>query len=151
MMSKTFGPLPQVVSYMAHAFRPVITRGLARSSDLKTLEKSAFSNRCSNSRSISTIFWHIPRKTASGTPARSFTATASHQRPTPEPPAADKGTPATAFLGTTKRLPEFSLANKVIVVTGGARGIGLIQAEALLEAGATGKYRLKTWNSNYKG
>ena len=35
-------------------------------------------------------------------------------------------------------LPEFDLKGKVIVVSGGARGLGLVQAEALLEAGATG-------------
>ncbi|ODA82019.1 hypothetical protein RJ55_00524 [Drechmeria coniospora] len=34
-------------------------------------------------------------------------------------------------------LPEFSLKDRVIVVSGGARGLGLVQAEALLEAGAT--------------
>lgn len=35
-------------------------------------------------------------------------------------------------------LPEFSLQDKVIAVSGGARGLGLVQIEALLEAGATG-------------
>ncbi|OTA77397.1 hypothetical protein M434DRAFT_87649 [Hypoxylon sp. CO27-5] len=35
-----------------------------------------------------------------------------------------------------KVLPEFSLEDKVIVVSGGAQGLGLVQAEALLEAGA---------------
>jgi len=35
------------------------------------------------------------------------------------------------------RLSEFSLVGKVILVSGGARGLGLTQAEALLEAGAT--------------
>ncbi|KAH8166219.1 hypothetical protein CIB48_g2038 [Xylaria polymorpha] len=34
-------------------------------------------------------------------------------------------------------LPEFSLKDKVIVVSGGAQGLGVVQAEALLEAGAT--------------
>jgi hypothetical protein len=40
------------------------------------------------------------------------------------------------------RLPEFSLVGKIILVSGGARGLGLTQAEALLEAGATGKKNL---------
>jgi len=43
------------------------------------------------------------------------------------------------FLGTTKRVPEFNLADKVVLVSGAARGLGLTQAEALLEAGATGE------------
>lgn len=38
---------------------------------------------------------------------------------------------------STHGLPEFSLAGKVILVSGGARGLGLTQAQALLEAGAT--------------
>lgn len=41
-------------------------------------------------------------------------------------------------LGTAKRLPEFNLAGKVVLVSGAGRGLGLVQAEALLEAGATG-------------
>ncbi|KAL4986145.1 hypothetical protein BDW68DRAFT_163834 [Aspergillus falconensis] len=39
-------------------------------------------------------------------------------------------------VAVTNRLPEFSLAGKVVCVSGGARGLGLTQAEALLEAGA---------------
>ncbi|KAI0178817.1 NAD(P)-binding protein [Hypoxylon sp. FL1284] len=38
--------------------------------------------------------------------------------------------------GPAGMLPEFSLKGKVIVVSGGAQGLGLVQAEALLEAGA---------------
>ncbi|KAI9702412.1 MAG: hypothetical protein M1836_000891 [Candelina mexicana] len=59
----------------------------------------------------------------------------------PQPPSAEEsnlqtGDEAPSFLGTTKRLPEFNLANKVVLVSGAARGLGLTQAEALLEAGA---------------
>ncbi|KAE8348707.1 hypothetical protein BDV28DRAFT_142928 [Aspergillus coremiiformis] len=40
-------------------------------------------------------------------------------------------------LGSKNRMPEFNLAGKIVCVSGAARGLGLTQAEALLEAGAT--------------
>ena len=58
--------------------------------------------------------------------------------PTEEKNPKDKELPS-VYLGTKRRLPEFILTDKVVLVTGAARGLGLTQAEALLEGGATGK------------
>lgn len=41
----------------------------------------------------------------------------------------------------TGRLPEFSLKDKVFIVSGAGRGLGLVQSEALLEAGAKGGFQ----------
>lgn len=63
----------------------------------------------------------------------------SRQPPAPPPQEAEnlKGSASASFLGTSKRLPEFNLTDNVVLVSGAARGLGLTQAEALLEAGAT--------------
>ncbi|KAF2021963.1 NAD(P)-binding protein [Aaosphaeria arxii CBS 175.79] len=57
------------------------------------------------------------------------------QHEAPVTPAGDSA--AKPYLGTEKRLPEFNLRGKVVLVSGAARGLGLTQAEALLEGGAT--------------
>lgn len=40
-----------------------------------------------------------------------------------------------------KRFANFDLAGKTFIVTGGARGLGLAIAEALVEAGGKGAYK----------
>jgi hypothetical protein len=82
---------------------------------------------------MSQSFDNPPHGLKAQTPARGPSSP-----PLEEKEPADKTKPA-VFLGTKKRLPEFVLTDKVVLVTGGARGLGLTQAEALLEAGATGK------------
>lgn len=76
----------------------------------------------------------------------SFTRRLMEANPPRPPPAAPDAEDAAlhhqktapTYLGTTKRLPEFNLVDKVVLVSGAGRGLGLVQAEALLEAGATG-------------
>lgn len=58
--------------------------------------------------------------------------------PKEETEALSSSRPSPTFLGTSKRLPEFNLGGKVVLVTGAGRGLGFVQAEALLEAGAIG-------------
>ncbi|KAB8303003.1 hypothetical protein EYC80_006309 [Monilinia laxa] len=73
-------------------------------------------------------------------PPSSIKSAIPNQQPPPPPPEAEdaalKSGQSPTYLGTTKRLPEFNLVNKVVCVSGAGRGLGLVQAEALLEAGA---------------
>jgi hypothetical protein len=77
--------------------------------------------------SITRTFSILQRLQTQGSPAPSD----------PETTTSQTGNPPT-YLGTAKRLPEFNLVDKVVLVSGAARGLGLVQAEALLEAGAIG-------------
>lgn len=89
-------------------------------------------NSSSKKKPMSPSFESLPENITAEVAAR------GPQSPPAEEKAADGAFP-TVFLGTKRRLPEFILTEKVVCVSGGARGLGLTQAEALLEAGATGK------------
>lgn len=97
---------------------------------LRQLPRAARSLPKTSYSIISRSFSVLPRACAP-TPTRS-----PPLAPEAEGAALHKGQVAT-YLGTTKRLPEFNLVDKVVLVSGAARGLGLVQAEALLEAGAT--------------
>ncbi|KAL3425539.1 short-chain dehydrogenase [Phlyctema vagabunda] len=78
---------------------------------------------------------------SSARPLTSIFSSAYSTNGTPNPPKEEEtalktGEGAATYLGTSKRLPEFNLDKKVVLVSGAARGLGLVQAEALLEAGA---------------
>ena len=107
--------LPRAVRHVK-VHMPPVSRPLSTSHTLRT----------------SSILENPPRGNEPKTPGR---------KPPAPPPQEEENmqdnTASASFLGTTKRLPEFNLTDKVVLVSGAARGLGLTQAEALLEAGAT--------------
>ena len=92
------------------------------------------------SRTLSTSHAFRKSSTLEDPPRGNEPRTPSREPPAPpsqEEETLQRDTASASFLGTTKRLPEFNLTDKVVLVSGAARGLGLTQAEALLEAGAT--------------
>lgn len=108
-------------------------RGLSRAVNLSRRTCYPSISRCFSTSPFSSSQLENPPK---GHPPK------SPGRGPPNPPPQEfknleNNSEASSFLGTKKRMPEFNLTDKVVLVSGAARGLGLIQAEALLEAGAT--------------
>ncbi|KAF4624637.1 hypothetical protein G7Y89_g13533 [Cudoniella acicularis] len=98
-----------------------------------------FSQRVFSSASKPSIAAPIAARFLSSSAIRPNAASNNTRDPPPAPEAetaALRGGKPPTSLGTTKRLPEFNLVDKVVLISGAARGLGLVQAEALLEAGA---------------
>ena len=67
-----------------------------------------------------------------------------------ENPTHDIVPPADINVGR-KRFADFELKGKVFVITGGARGLGLTLAEAVVEAGGKGEFRYYYLSSRKTG
>lgn len=70
-----------------------------------------------------------------------YSITASHASAASPDHVQTKLPPATGTRNT-QRFREFNLQDRIFAVTGGARGLGLAMAEALMEAGANGNYSI---------
>lgn len=66
-----------------------------------------------------------------------YTITASHAS-TASPDHVQTKLPPATGTKNAQRFREFNLQDRIFAVTGGARGLGLTMAEALMEAGANG-------------
>lgn len=115
---------------MAAAARrvPIALKGLRNPASFQLARSFSASPAFSKSTSLK----YPPKGNDPQTPARGAPAP-----PSEEETHLKEDSASASFLGTTRRLPEFSLTDKVVLVSGAARGLGLVQAEALLEAGAT--------------
>ncbi|QSZ30819.1 hypothetical protein DSL72_000377 [Monilinia vaccinii-corymbosi] len=91
-------------------------------------------------RNVSRVSTRVLRSYPHSLPlARNLSILSQTRKPPPAPEAEDAALQSgrsPTYLGTVKRLPEFNLVDKVVCVSGAGRGLGLVQAEALLEAGA---------------
>ena len=104
---------------------PRLVRGASRAAAPLSCATSS-SSLLSQSRS------HSSKSSSASKPA--VPAISSASRALHTTPTTPNAAPAPGRVRTI--LPDFSLKDKVIVVSGGGRGVGLVQAEALLEAGA---------------
>lgn len=102
---------------------------------LSTIDKSEAEDTTTTTTAPEVTETHAGQTTTRGAsmPKASSTATTSEA-------LAVANAQAQVQAGQESSVPSlFSLAEKVIVVTGGARGIGLSMAQSLIDCGATGK------------
>ena len=113
--------------------RLLVRKTLRLNREITYLQKSRISKSFSTCHqlAISSPLDRPPLSDASESPGRGPPVA-----PAEENSSLRGNTKSACFLGTTKRMPEYNLTDKVVLVSGAARGLGLTQAEALLEAGA---------------